>query len=169
MFVFVLCLVLWVPFAGLIHTSLTKLPLHSIVVWLHTTLIVKYSFCFKEYSVCKWSYFNLFICRKYPVIETSYILGACLIIISCFFKMTIITGLFLLQNRAVVNVEFIILFPHECWIYLQRTVFHMARWFHKQEQHQRGAANGISMTAVSVFKAIGPAGGGAVWVSPWFI
>ncbi|KAL5994801.1 hypothetical protein ACLOJK_024858 [Asimina triloba] len=27
-------------------------------------------------------------------------------------------------------------------------------------QHQRGAANGISMTAMSVFKALGPAGGG---------
>ena len=44
----------------------------------------------------------------------------------------------------------------------------MALWhiwrvdFGKQEQHQRGAANGISMTAMSVFKAIGPAGGGAV-------
>ncbi|CAJ1977971.1 unnamed protein product [Sphenostylis stenocarpa] len=44
---------------------------------------------------------------------------------------TIITGLFLLQNRAV-------------------------------EQHQRGAANGIAMTAMSLFKAIGPAAGGAV-------
>ncbi|BAU03039.1 Protein ZINC INDUCED FACILITATOR-LIKE 1 Protein ZIF-LIKE 1 [Vigna angularis] len=44
---------------------------------------------------------------------------------------TIITGLFLLQNRAV-------------------------------EQHQRGAANGISMTGMSLFKAIGPATGGAV-------
>ncbi|KAI5411073.1 variant 7, Protein ZINC INDUCED FACILITATOR-LIKE 1 [Lathyrus oleraceus] len=45
--------------------------------------------------------------------------------------MTIVTCLFILQNRAV-------------------------------EQHQRGAANGISMTAMSIFKAIGPAGGGAV-------
>ncbi|KAK7343003.1 hypothetical protein VNO80_25964 [Phaseolus coccineus] len=44
---------------------------------------------------------------------------------------TIITGLFLLQNRAV-------------------------------EQHQRGAANGISMTCMSLFKAIGPATGGTV-------
>ncbi|XP_028782397.1 protein ZINC INDUCED FACILITATOR 1-like [Neltuma alba] len=46
-------------------------------------------------------------------------------------SVTIITGLFLLQNRAV-------------------------------EQHQRGAANGIAMTGMSIFKAIGPAGGGAV-------
>ncbi|XP_054795379.1 protein ZINC INDUCED FACILITATOR 1-like isoform X1 [Prosopis cineraria] len=30
------------------------------------------------------------------------------------------------------------------------------------EQHQRGAANGIAMTAMSLFKAVGPAGGGAV-------
>ncbi|KAI9115297.1 hypothetical protein K1719_013616 [Acacia pycnantha] len=44
---------------------------------------------------------------------------------------TIITGLFLLQNRAV-------------------------------EQHQRGAANGIAMTGMSLFKAFGPAGGGAL-------
>ncbi|XP_050897983.1 probable peptide/nitrate transporter At3g43790 [Lathyrus oleraceus] len=46
-------------------------------------------------------------------------------------SMTIITGLFIMQNRAV-------------------------------EQHQRGAANGIAMTIMSIFKAIGPAGGGAV-------
>nr|XP_048326210.1 protein ZINC INDUCED FACILITATOR-LIKE 1-like isoform X2 [Ziziphus jujuba var. spinosa] len=44
---------------------------------------------------------------------------------------SIITGLFLLQNRAV-------------------------------EQNQRGAANGISMTMMSVFKAVGPAAGGAI-------
>ncbi|KAI9115417.1 hypothetical protein K1719_013736 [Acacia pycnantha] len=44
---------------------------------------------------------------------------------------TIITGMLLLQNRAV-------------------------------EQHQRGAANGISMTGMSIFKAVGPAGGGAI-------
>ncbi|XP_027114250.1 protein ZINC INDUCED FACILITATOR-LIKE 1 isoform X3 [Coffea arabica] len=30
------------------------------------------------------------------------------------------------------------------------------------EQHQRGAANGIAMTAMSLFKAVGPAAGGAV-------
>ncbi|XP_050896085.1 probable peptide/nitrate transporter At3g43790 [Lathyrus oleraceus] len=46
-------------------------------------------------------------------------------------SMTIITGLFIMQNRAV-------------------------------EQHQRGAANGIAMTIMSIFKAIGPAGGGAI-------
>ncbi|XP_027353722.1 protein ZINC INDUCED FACILITATOR-LIKE 1-like isoform X2 [Abrus precatorius] len=46
-------------------------------------------------------------------------------------SLTIITGLFLIQNRAV-------------------------------EQHQRGAANGISMTGMSLFKAIGPAAAGAV-------
>ncbi|KAL9266743.1 putative peptide/nitrate transporter [Drosera capensis] len=30
-------------------------------------------------------------------------------------------------------------------------------------QHQRGAANGLSMAAMSIFKAIGPAGGGALF------
>ncbi|GAB2275038.1 Probable peptide/nitrate transporter At3g43790 [Dionaea muscipula] len=30
-------------------------------------------------------------------------------------------------------------------------------------QHQRGAANGLSMTAMSIFKAVGPAGGGALF------
>ncbi|XP_058078198.1 protein ZINC INDUCED FACILITATOR-LIKE 1-like isoform X2 [Magnolia sinica] len=47
-------------------------------------------------------------------------------------SVTIITGLFLLQNNAV-------------------------------PQHQRGAANGISMTGMSLFKAMGPAGGGALF------
>lgn len=32
----------------------------------------------------------------------------------------------------------------------------------QQEQNQRGAANGISMTAMSLFKAAAPAGGGAL-------
>ncbi|CAI0410481.1 unnamed protein product [Linum tenue] len=31
------------------------------------------------------------------------------------------------------------------------------------EQHQRGAANGIAMTAMSLFKAAGPAGGGSLF------
>ncbi|KAG2396780.1 Protein ZINC INDUCED FACILITATOR-LIKE 1 Protein ZIF-LIKE 1 [Vigna angularis] len=47
------------------------------------------------------------------------------------FSITIVTGLFLQQNRVV-------------------------------EQHQRGTANGIAMTGMSLFKAIGPASGGAV-------
>ncbi|KAJ6428663.1 hypothetical protein OIU84_020353 [Salix udensis] len=47
------------------------------------------------------------------------------------FSVSIITGLFILQNNAV-------------------------------DQSQRGAANGISMTAMSLFKAVGPAGGGAL-------
>ncbi|XP_023541271.1 protein ZINC INDUCED FACILITATOR-LIKE 1 [Cucurbita pepo subsp. pepo] len=46
-------------------------------------------------------------------------------------SVSIITGMFIIQNRAV-------------------------------GQRQRGAANGIAMTAVSVFKAIGPAAGGAI-------
>ncbi|XP_057991261.1 protein ZINC INDUCED FACILITATOR 1 isoform X3 [Hevea brasiliensis] len=46
-------------------------------------------------------------------------------------SVSIITSLFLLQNRAV-------------------------------DQHQRGAANGIAMTTMSLFKAAGPAGGGAL-------
>lgn len=47
-------------------------------------------------------------------------------------SVSIMTGLFLLQNRAV-------------------------------EQHQRGAANGLAMTAMSLFKTAGPAGGGAIF------
>ncbi|XP_050878848.1 probable peptide/nitrate transporter At3g43790 [Lathyrus oleraceus] len=46
-------------------------------------------------------------------------------------SMTIITGLFIMQNRVV-------------------------------NEKQCGAANGIAMTIMSIFKAIGPAGGGAV-------
>ncbi|XP_058108923.1 protein ZINC INDUCED FACILITATOR-LIKE 1-like [Magnolia sinica] len=48
------------------------------------------------------------------------------------FSVTIVTGIFLLQNNAV-------------------------------PQHQRGAANGLSMTIMSIFKAIGPAAGGALF------
>lgn len=33
---------------------------------------------------------------------------------------------------------------------------------HQQKQHQRGAANGISMTLQSLFKAIAPACAGAL-------
>ncbi|MCD7465543.1 Protein ZINC INDUCED FACILITATOR-LIKE 1 [Datura stramonium] len=47
-------------------------------------------------------------------------------------SISIITGLFILQNKAV-------------------------------DQRQRGAANGIAMTAMSIFKAFGPAGGGALF------
>ncbi|KAG8493375.1 hypothetical protein CXB51_010945 [Gossypium anomalum] len=47
-------------------------------------------------------------------------------------SVSIITGLFILQNQAV-------------------------------DQHQRGAANGIAMTGMSLFKAVGPAGGGALF------
>ncbi|KAK1277896.1 putative peptide/nitrate transporter [Acorus gramineus] len=60
-----------------------------------------------------------------------------LVIINCasFLKnalsLTVITGLFIMQNQAV-------------------------------SQEQRGAANGIAMTVMSIFKAIGPAGGGAM-------
>ncbi|XP_017983120.1 PREDICTED: probable peptide/nitrate transporter At3g43790 isoform X1 [Theobroma cacao] len=47
-------------------------------------------------------------------------------------SVSLVTGLFILQNNAV-------------------------------PQSQRGAANGISITAMSVFKAFGPAGGGALF------
>nr|GMC81903.1 protein ZINC INDUCED FACILITATOR-LIKE 1-like isoform X1 [Ipomoea batatas] len=47
-------------------------------------------------------------------------------------QVSITTGLFLIQNKAV-------------------------------SQEQRGAANGISMSAMSLFKAIGPAAGGAIF------
>ncbi|KAB1225525.1 Protein ZINC INDUCED FACILITATOR-LIKE 1 [Morella rubra] len=57
---------------------------------------------------------------------------SCASVLKNVISVSIITGLFILQNRAV-------------------------------EQHQRGAANGISMTAMSLFKAIGPAGGGTIF------
>ncbi|OMO60216.1 Major facilitator superfamily [Corchorus olitorius] len=56
----------------------------------------------------------------------------CASVLKNVFSVSIITGLFILQNRAV---------DHE----------------------QRGAANGIAMTAMSLFKAAGPAGGGALF------
>ncbi|WCJ19140.1 zinc induced facilitator-like 1 [Euphorbia peplus] len=74
---------------------------------------------------------------SYPFIATlsGFILGLLLNLASIMknvLSVSIITGLFLLQNRAV-------------------------------DQHQRGAANGLAMTAMSLFKALGPAGGGAIF------
>ncbi|TKY45345.1 zinc induced facilitator 1 [Spatholobus suberectus] len=74
--------------------------------------------------------------QSYPFIATLsgitlYLVINIVSVVKSIFSVTIITGLFILQNRAV-------------------------------EQHQRGAANGISMTLMSIFKAIGPATGGAI-------
>ncbi|CAJ1977972.1 unnamed protein product [Sphenostylis stenocarpa] len=60
-----------------------------------------------------------------------YIVLSIFSILKNILSMTIITGLLLLQNRAV-------------------------------EQHQRGAANGIAMTGMSLFNAIGPVTGGTI-------
>ncbi|KAK1381255.1 Zinc induced facilitator 1 [Heracleum sosnowskyi] len=62
---------------------------------------------------------------------TLTVLITCASVLKNVLSVSITTGLFILQNRAV-------------------------------DQHQRGAANGIAMTAMSLFKAIGPAGGGAL-------
>ncbi|KAE9620865.1 hypothetical protein Lal_00019216 [Lupinus albus] len=62
---------------------------------------------------------------------TLYIVISFASIMKNLMSMTIITGLFLIQNRVV-------------------------------EQHQRGEANGIAMTSMSLFKSIGPATGGAI-------
>ncbi|XP_074383524.1 protein ZINC INDUCED FACILITATOR-LIKE 1-like [Apium graveolens] len=59
------------------------------------------------------------------------LLITCASVLKNVLSLCIVTGMFILQNRAV-------------------------------DQHQRGAANGLAMTAMSLFKAIGPAGGGAV-------
>ncbi|KAM7524365.1 hypothetical protein LguiA_014267 [Lonicera macranthoides] len=56
----------------------------------------------------------------------------CASVLKNVFSVSITTGLFLLQNRAV-------------------------------SSEQRGAANGISMCAMSLFKAIGPAAGGSLF------
>ncbi|KAK7314028.1 hypothetical protein VNO77_39236 [Canavalia gladiata] len=74
--------------------------------------------------------------QSYPFIAllsglALYIVISIASILKNILAVTIVTGLFLVQNRAV-------------------------------EQHQRGAANGIAMTGMSLFKAIGPAAGGAI-------
>ncbi|XAR63603.1 hypothetical protein NMG60_11023603 [Bertholletia excelsa] len=73
----------------------------------------------------------------YPFLSMIYglplsILLNCASVIKNVLSVTIITGMFLLQNKAV-------------------------------DQDQRGAANGLAMTAMSLFKAVGPAGGGAIF------
>ncbi|KAM2845986.1 hypothetical protein COP1_028364 [Malus domestica] len=61
-----------------------------------------------------------------------FVLLNCASVLKNVISITIITGMFILQNRAV-------------------------------DQKQRGAANGLSMTAMSLFKAIAPAAGGALF------
>ncbi|WJX93052.1 hypothetical protein P8452_74622 [Trifolium repens] len=80
--------------------------------------------------------FSIPLLQSYPFIAmlsgiALYIVLSIASILMNIISVTITTGLFLLQNRAV-------------------------------EQHQRGAANGISLTAMSLFKAIGPAVGGTI-------
>nr|POE67954.1 isoform 2 of protein zinc induced facilitator-like 1 [Quercus suber] len=77
------------------------------------------------------------VLASYPLIATLSGLTLALVlncasVIKNVLSVSIITGLFLLQNRAV-------------------------------DQDQRGAANGIAMTLMSLFKAAGPAGGGAIF------
>lgn len=72
-------------------------------------------------------------------------------------QISIETGLFILQNRAVVILESFHLD--------YRADLSDERVSQVQEQDQRGAANGTSMTLMSLFKAFGPAGGGIVYVS----
>ncbi|RVW44990.1 Protein ZINC INDUCED FACILITATOR-like 1 [Vitis vinifera] len=74
---------------------------------------------------------------SYPLIamlsgSTLSVVLNCASVLKNVLSVSIITGMFLLQNSAV-------------------------------DQHQRGTANGISMTAMSLFKAAGPAGGGALF------
>ncbi|TYJ36482.1 hypothetical protein E1A91_A05G309600v1 [Gossypium mustelinum] len=75
--------------------------------------------------------------QSYPLIAmlsgfTLTLVINCASVLKNVLSVSIITGLFILQNRAV-------------------------------DQHQRGAANGIAMTGMSLFKAVGPAGGGALF------
>ncbi|KAK1575380.1 hypothetical protein Q3G72_004923 [Acer saccharum] len=77
------------------------------------------------------------ILTSYPYIAmlsgvTGLILINCASAMKNILSISIITGSFILQNKAM-------------------------------DQNQRGAANGISMTVVSLFKAVGPAGGGALF------
>ncbi|GAU33364.1 hypothetical protein TSUD_364890 [Trifolium subterraneum] len=80
--------------------------------------------------------FSIPLLQSYPFIAmlsgiALYIVISIASVLKNIISVSITTGLFLLQNRAV-------------------------------EQHQRGAANGISLTAMSLFKAIGPATGGTI-------
>ncbi|OMO67509.1 Tetracycline resistance protein, TetA/multidrug resistance protein MdtG [Corchorus capsularis] len=77
----------------------------------------------------------LLACYPYIAMLSGVILFSvinCAAILRNSLSVSVVTGLFILQNNAV-------------------------------PQSQRGAANGISVTAMSIFKAFGPAGGGALF------
>ena len=82
------------------------------------------------------------------------------------------TWLFILQNRVVVIfmssllcIKFY-LFNLNLVVQDNNSTFDKCLWFKFTSQKQRRATNGISMSAMSLFKAAGPAGGGAMYVSP---
>ncbi|CAB4268625.1 unnamed protein product [Prunus armeniaca] len=82
-------------------------------------------------------YHNTYLLSSYPFIAmlsgfSLYLMLNIASVLKNVLSITIVTGMFILQNKAV-------------------------------DQRQRGAANGISMTAMSLFKAIGPAAGGALF------
>lgn len=88
--------------------------------------------------ICRISGFlSIPLLTSYPFLAslsgiTLFVLLTCASVARNVLMVSLVTGLFLLQNRAV-------------------------------DQDQRGAANGISMTAMSLFKAVGPAGGGTLF------
>jgi hypothetical protein len=73
---------------------------------------------------------------------------------------TIITGTFILQNNAVVCLSWSFLLVTKLCIVLHLIKIFLYNLWMTQPQDQRGAANGISVTGMSFFKAIGPAAGG---------
>ncbi|KAL6989798.1 Protein ZINC INDUCED FACILITATOR-LIKE 1 [Sarracenia purpurea var. burkii] len=100
----------------------------------------------------------------YPVLERIFgpivvarIAGVLSIpLLTCYPFMTLLTGfsLALLLNCASVVKNALSVSIITCLFILQNNAV---------DQHQRGAANGIAMTAMSLFKAAGPAGGGALF------
>ncbi|XP_048625980.1 protein ZINC INDUCED FACILITATOR 1 isoform X1 [Brassica napus] len=74
-----------------------------------------------------------------------------------------ITGLLILQNKAVVKqIKHYFIFLRGATLSLLKLLLYFCV-IKKQEQRQRGAANGIAMTAMSLFKTVGPAGAGILF------
>jgi hypothetical protein len=78
------------------------------------------------------------------------------------YQITIVTSTFILQNNAVVcaykfqsiSIPFCGMYPTSMILTDLCAII--------QPQDQRGAANGLSMTVMSLFKAVAPAGAGIV-------
>jgi len=154
------------PNAGLIHTAIVKLPFYSYAIRARPQHFDKLCIYNEECFFCKctWSLNNFkWMVESNPFGSERFLSLVALLwhYLPCLdHQVSIVTGMFILQNNAV--VKFFSWFTSTTPLLQYTVLIYCCCLLEKQDQNQRGAANGISMTGMSLFKAVGPAGGGAM-------